>query len=130
MVNGREFIHLPLFDKQWELMGLTDDDLSGLQKVLTENPRKGAVITKTNGVRKIRIAFPGRGKSASGRVLYIDFLLFEKIYLLAVYAKNQKGTINESEKAEIRKLVNLLENELKESGEINDHRQRYHSKPE
>ena len=32
----REFVMMPVFDKVWKEMGLTDDDLQVLQKTLSE----------------------------------------------------------------------------------------------
>ena len=40
----------------------------------TVDPEKGDLIRGTGGLRKIRVAFEGRGKSGSARVCYIDFL--------------------------------------------------------
>jgi hypothetical protein len=67
----REFVIMPEFDRQWHKMGLGDDELRQLQEVLLQNPKAGAVIRGTKGLRKIRIAFEGQGKSGSGRVAYM-----------------------------------------------------------
>lgn len=40
----REFIMTPEFDKNWEAMGLTDDDLKNLQEEILLNPQVGKVI--------------------------------------------------------------------------------------
>ena len=56
---------LPEFDRKWTEMGLTDKELKALQEELTINPSKGDVMKGTGGLRKIRIAFEGRGKRAS-----------------------------------------------------------------
>lgn len=77
----REFVLMPEFNWQWKLLGLGDEELRRLQEQLLESPKED-----TGGLRKLRIAFPGRGKSGSGRVAYVDFALFETIYLITVYA--------------------------------------------
>ena len=71
-----EFVMMPEFDRQWQKMGLGDNDLRQLQETLLENPKAGDVIRGTKGLRKIRIAFEGQGKSGSGRVAYVDFALY------------------------------------------------------
>lgn len=38
----------------------------------------------------MRFALPGRGKSGSSRVLYVDFVLAETIYLIFAYPKMKK----------------------------------------
>ena len=115
----RTFVSVPWFDKQWKSLGLTDDDLRRLQNELLEDPEKGMIIEGTGGVRKLRFAFENRGKSGSTRVIYIDFLYYEKIYLLTVYGKNQKENLSDAEKNGMKKVVNELLDELKR-GERND----------
>mgnify|MGYP003316150211 FL=1 len=64
-------------------MGLNDNDLSQLEKVLLENPKAGDVIEGTGGARKLRITLnDNRGKSGGGRVIYVDIFEKSKIYLL------------------------------------------------
>ena len=109
----REFVMLPEFDKRWAELGLTDKELKTLQEELTIDPHKGDVIQGTGGLRKIRIAFEGRGKSGSARVCYVDFAIFERIYLITAYAKNEKDNLSDAEKNEVKKLIKLLEQTIK-----------------
>ena len=51
----REFIYTSPFRKSWEMMGLNDDDLKGLENILLSNPQTGSVIQGTGGARKMRI---------------------------------------------------------------------------
>jgi hypothetical protein len=110
---NREFISLEIFDKLWVDLGLNDDDLKELQEHLSIYPETGEIIKKTGGVRKMRWAFKNKGKRGGIRVLYIDFIWYEKIYLLMVYPKSKKENITENEKKVIRKLVEELKNELR-----------------
>lgn len=110
---NREFICLDIFNRLWEDLGLTDDDLKELQEHLNLYPEDGKIIQNTGGVRKIRWAFKGKGKSGGFRVLYIDFIVYEKIYLLMAYQKNKNENITAKEKVVIKKLVNELKNELR-----------------
>jgi len=54
---------MPKFERQWQKMGLGDNELRQLQETLLENPKAGDVIQGTKGLRKIRIAFEGQEKS-------------------------------------------------------------------
>ena len=110
---NREFISLDIFNRLWEDLGLSDDDLKELQEHLNIYPDSGKVIQNTSGVRKMRWALKNKGKSGGIRVLYIDFIVYEKIYLLMVYSKSKKDNITDKEKTVIRKLVNDLKNELR-----------------
>ncbi|MDH4263945.1 MAG: addiction module toxin RelE [Spirochaetia bacterium] len=94
-------------------MGLTDDDLNDLEIFLTNNPEYGDVIPGTNGLRKLRWAAKGKGKRGGARVLYLDILVVEKIYLITAYSKDTKIDLSASEKKEIKELINILKNQAK-----------------
>lgn len=109
----REFIMTPEFDKNWEAMGLTDDDLKNLQEEILLNPQVGKVIPGTSGLRKMRFAIRD-GKRSGARVLYVDLVLAEEVYLITAYAKGDKEDISEDDKASIRKLIDQLKRSAKE----------------
>ncbi|MDE5619318.1 MAG: type II toxin-antitoxin system RelE/ParE family toxin [Ruminococcus sp.] len=109
----RLFVILPEFEKQWAKMGLNDNNLKRLQSELLENPEIGAVMQGTGGLRKVRFAFENRGKSGSVRVVYVDFAVYEKIFLITAYPKNEKENLSKAEKNDIKKLIEILGNSLK-----------------
>lgn len=86
-------------------MGLDDGDLRELESILLENPQKGVVIEGLGGVRKLRIKLEGRGKSGGGRVIYLDVLQKEKLYLLFAYPKNVQEDLSSEERKILRKMV-------------------------
>ena len=57
--------------------------------------------------------FKGKGKRGGARICYVDFELQNTIYLLLLYAKNEKEDLTEEEKKEIKNLIDELEKELK-----------------
>ena len=111
----REFVMMPEFDRQWKDMDLGDDELRQLQETLLQNPKAGDVIQGTKGLRKIRIAFEGQGKSGSGRVVYVDFTVHETIYLITAYPKNVKDNLSKEERNKIAKMVVRLKQGLEEN---------------
>lgn len=108
----KEFIILPEFDKQWKAMNLTDEDLRRLERLLLENPEAGDVMQGTGGLRKLRFAFPERGKSGSTRVCYINIIRKEKIFLITAYPKTEKDNLTKAERNSIRQLVEILKNSV------------------
>lgn len=94
---------------------MDDADLRRLQLELLSDPKVGAVMRGTGGVRKMRFAFKYQGKSGSIRVIYVDFEVYEKIYLLTAYTKNEKDNLSQKERNEIKELITVLENQLKEN---------------
>lgn len=111
----RTFIELPWFMTKWKSLGMDDADLRRLQSELLSDPKVGAVMRGMGGVRKMRFAFKYQGKSGSIRVIYVDFEVYEKIYLLTAYTKNEKDNLSQKERNEIKELITVLENQLKEN---------------
>lgn len=107
----RTFKEVSSFTKKWKELGLTEDDLVVLEELLLKDTKIGDVIQGTGGLRKIRIPMENIGKRSGARVIYIDIEIKECIYLLDIYAKNEKIDLSEKEKAMLKKLVNALKEE-------------------
>ncbi|MCL2248787.1 MAG: type II toxin-antitoxin system RelE/ParE family toxin [Oscillospiraceae bacterium] len=113
----REFVRLTEFDKQCKQLGFNESDIAKIESELIVDPTKGSVISSgTGGIRKLRIQLPNRGKSGGARVIYIDFVVFEKVYLLTAYGKGKKDDLTSNEKNELKAIVKLLEDELRRRG--------------
>lgn len=113
----RTFVMLPEFDKCWKQMNLNDDDLKRLQSELLLNSQNNPVMQGTGGLRKIRFAFENSGKSGSARVVYVDFVVFETIYLISAYPKNEKDNLSKAERNAIKVMIEKLEEQLKANKE-------------
>ena len=92
-------------------MGLDDDDLRELEDILLENPQIGDVIEGLGGARKVRVKLSGRGKSGGGRVVYVDVLKREKLYMLLAYPKNVQVDLLPEQRKTVRKIVRALKEE-------------------
>jgi hypothetical protein len=101
-----EFIETSIFTRQIKTIA-TDDELKALQVELIAQPEKGDLIQGTGGLRKIRMATGQQGKSGSARVIYF-LATAEVIYLVLAYAKNEKESLTAAEKADLKKLTQLL----------------------
>ena len=110
MSQAIEFIETPMFTRQIKQIA-TDEELRELQKALIESPEKGDLFQKTGGLRKIRMATGNQGKSGSARVIYF-LATAEVIYLVMAYPKSIKETLTNAEKAELKKLTQLLKDEV------------------
>ena len=113
---SRIFVELPSFMARWKALGLNDDDLLRLELNLLADPKIGAVLKGTGGVRKVRFAFENRGKSGSIRVIYIDFEIYAKIFLLTAYAKAGQDNLSKAERNDLKQLVEILELDLEKGG--------------
>lgn len=108
----RTFIQTNEFVKNWDRLGLDDNDLRRLELEILNNPKIGAVIQGTGKLRKMRFSFEKRGKSGSMRVCYVDFYIQETVYLITVYKKSDKVDLSQAERNEIKKMIMLLEQYL------------------
>lgn len=88
---------------------LGHDEEQWIAGVLARNPEVGPVMRETGGFRKLRVALPGRGKSGGARVVYYYRGLKGLIYMITVFAKNDKENISKSERSELKKLAAYLE---------------------
>ena len=107
----REFIRTVPFERSWTAAGLDDDDLRELENLLLRHPDIGAVIPGLNGCRKLRVQLPGRGKSGGARVIYVDLVVQEMIFLLLAYPKNVQENLTPEQKRNLAILVNIVKKE-------------------
>jgi hypothetical protein len=85
---------------------LSDEEYRGLQSYLIEHPDAGDLIRGSGGIRKIRWAAKGKGKSGGVRVIYYWAKASEHIYLLALYGKSERSNIDA---ATLRRIAKQLE---------------------
>ena len=102
-----EFIETPTFTRLVKTL-LDDDEYRGLQNQLMDDPARGDLIKGGGGIRKMRYAAQGRGKSGGVRVIYYWVKDDGKIYMLVVYPKSKKDTLSDKEVAILHSLVKEL----------------------
>ena len=104
------FVYLPSFERSADGL-LTDDQMREVENQLLEDPHAGDVVRGTGGVRKLRVAFPGRGKSGSGRIIYAYVSQKARVFFLLAYPKNRLESLTAEQKNQMRQLVKQLEEE-------------------
>ena len=90
---------------------LSDEERSDLVDFLAEKPEAGEEIVGTGGVRKVRFAAKGRGKSGGVRVIYYFIGEDVPLHALLIYAKNEKSDLSGEE----RKIVSNLAAAIKDN---------------
>jgi mRNA-degrading endonuclease RelE of RelBE toxin-antitoxin system len=86
---------------------LSDEDQGKFQAHLIEQPDDGDIIKGTGGIRKIRWAAKGKGKSGGVRIIYYWRTARDQIYLLTIYGKNEASTLTAGEKEYLKKMVEV-----------------------
>jgi hypothetical protein len=75
---------------------------------LAADPKAGDLIQGTGGIRKLRWARGGRGKSGGVRVIYYFHSEAAPLYLLTVFGKNEKANLSRAERNELAGVVRVL----------------------
>ena len=70
----------------------------------SRTPKQVRAIQDTGGLRKVRWAIKGRGKSGGVRVIYFYLTATAQIRLIAIYKKGIKDDLNAAEKKVLKKL--------------------------
>ncbi len=81
--------------------------------MLAADPVAGDLMPETGGVRKVRFARGGRGKSGGARIIYYYYSRDVPLYLIDVFGKNEKANLSKAERHELAKLVALLKQALR-----------------
>jgi hypothetical protein len=98
------FRETPGFNKAISKL-LSDDELAKFQWLLLQHPESGDLIMGSGGIRKVRCSVKGRGKRSGARVIYYFATSEETIFLLDIYAKNEKSDLTSPEIQALKKIV-------------------------
>ncbi len=71
-------------------------------------PKAGDLLGGTGGIRKLRWGRGAQGKSGGVRVIYYVHSEKMPLYLLTLFAKNERANISKAQRNELAELVDLL----------------------
>ncbi len=83
-------------------------DLSSLIDILKDNPFSGKAIGKDCYKIRMAITSKGKGKSGGARIITCVKVVHENIFLLSIYDKSEKETIDDTELAMLLEATGLL----------------------
>lgn len=87
---------------------MLDADRAQLIDYLAYHPTAGDLIQGTGGVRKLRWALAGRGKSGGERVIYFYYSADLPLFVLTAYAKNDRSDLSQQDRNDMLKMTELL----------------------
>lgn len=87
---------------------LTGEERQDVLTYLAAHPKAGDLMEGTGGVRKLRWGRGGRGKSGGVRVIYYVHSDAMPLYLLTLFAKNERANLSKAERNELADMVNVL----------------------
>lgn len=98
-------VELPEFLRRAKAI-MSEEERAALVDTIAANPEAG--VSLGGGLRKIRIAREGGGKSGGYRTVYVFGGAHVPIFLVTVFAKNEKDNLSRTEQAELIALSKLL----------------------
>lgn len=87
---------------------LTIEERRDVVDYLAAHPRAGDLMEGTGGVRKLRWGRGGQGKSGGVRVIYYFHSEVMPLYLLTLFAKNERANLSKAERNGLAGLVEFL----------------------
>ena len=87
---------------------LSDDERKEIVSFIAANPGAGHEIPGTGGARKVRFAGKGKGKSGGYRVISFYSGGDIPVFLLNVFAKNEKTDLSQTERNQFKTVLAAL----------------------
>jgi hypothetical protein len=84
------------------------DERKAIVDRLASDPTCGVVIPGGGGIRKVRFGFGARGKSGGARIVYLFSGANLPVFILAVFAKNEKANLSAAERNTLGKMVAVM----------------------
>ena len=85
--------------------GVSESERTEIVDFIAANPMAGDVIEGTGGARKVRFARKGRGKSGGYRVITFYSGTDIPVFLLTMFAKNEKTDLTPKEKNALKRAL-------------------------
>jgi hypothetical protein len=92
----------------------TEGEREAVVQMVAQDPTCGRVLEGTGGVRKVRAALGGRGKSGGARVVYYFHSAVMPVFLLTVFAKNEKANLPAAERNGLARIVDAIKDQYGE----------------
>lgn len=100
-------VTLPVYERQSAKL-LTSDEKIELETHLSEAPEAHPIVPGTGGVRKALWGRAGTGKRGGVRAIYYYHFSNHAVFMMALYAKNQKTDLTEQDKKDLKEVVNRI----------------------
>ncbi len=98
-------VELPEFLRRAKAI-MADEERAALVDFVAAHPEAG--LSLGGGLRKLRFARPGSGKSGGYRTVYVFGGVHMPIFLVTIFAKNEKDNLSRAEQSELVALSKAL----------------------
>ena len=105
MTRLQTVVELPEFLRRAKAI-MNEEERATLVDFIAAHPEAGTALG--GGLRKLRFARPGGGKSGGYRTVYVFCGAQMPIFLVTVFAKNEKDNLSKAEQSELVALSKAL----------------------
>ena len=100
-------VELPHYIRKAEAL-LSVEERGTAVDYLAKHPEAGVLLQGTGGIRKLRWATGNRGKSGGVRLVYYYCDENIPLFMITVFAKNEKANLSKAERNDLAKLTTAL----------------------
>jgi hypothetical protein len=101
-------VETPAFLRRVRECGISNREREAMVNFLADHPNAGDEMPGTGGARKVRFARPGEGKRGGYRIVTFFSGVDIPVFMLSVFAKNEKSDMSQDEKNDLKKLLQAL----------------------
>ncbi len=101
-------VETPEFLRRAKDCGVSEDERAEIVGFIAAAPKGGEEMPGTGGARKIRFARPGQGKRGGYRIITFYSGADIPVFLLTIYAKNEKEDISRDRKNALKPLLKRI----------------------
>ena len=111
-------VETPAFLRDARTLGLSEAERLAIVTWLAANPNAGDVIEGTGGARKLRFAGKAKGKSGGYRVITFYAGPEIPVFLMNVFAKNEKTDLTPKERQVLKAILTNLVDVYRGKGKL------------
>lgn len=105
-------VETAVFSRAAASAGMTEGDVEALKESLAETPEQGDLVQGSGGIRKVRVAGRGKGKSGGYRVLTAYLGSDYPLILLGALNKGDRANFAKSEITTLRDMIEQFKSQI------------------
>lgn len=98
-------------------IGMSEDERLDAVNTIAADPMIGEVMEGTGGVRKVRLAGRGKGKSGGYRIITYFGGDDVPVFLLAALSKGERANLTKAQRNELKAIVSTIADDYRASAQ-------------
>jgi hypothetical protein len=103
-----QVVRLKPYLRAMKAMGLGEPEMREVEAMILAAPEAHSMIAGLRGVRKVRFARPGTGRSGGGRAIYYVMISKGLLFLLTAYSKSERDDLSPDQRKAILRAIESI----------------------